>query len=43
VAAAAGILGAQACATAAGDGYTLCVIYHSTTSYNPLPVREAAL
>jgi tripartite-type tricarboxylate transporter receptor subunit TctC len=33
---AAGILGAQACATAAGDGYTLCVIYHSTTSYNPL-------
>jgi tripartite-type tricarboxylate transporter receptor subunit TctC len=33
---AAGILGAQACASAAGDGYTLCVIYHSTTSYNPL-------
>src|SRR5262245_50130873 len=33
---AAGILGAQTCAQAAGDGYTLCVIYHSTTSYNPL-------
>src|SRR5262245_7608692 len=33
---AAGILGAQTCAQAPGDGYTLCVIYHSTTSYNPL-------
>jgi tripartite-type tricarboxylate transporter receptor subunit TctC len=33
---AAGILGAQSCAQAPGDGYTLCVIYHSTTSYNPL-------
>src|SRR4051812_16325023 len=33
---AAGILGGQTCAQAAGDGYTLCVIYHSTTSYNPL-------
>jgi tripartite-type tricarboxylate transporter receptor subunit TctC len=29
-------LGAHTCAQAAGDGYTLCVIYHSTTSYNPL-------
>ena len=33
---ASGILGGQACATAAPDGYTLCVIYHSTVSYNPL-------
>ena len=33
---AAGILGAQSCAQAAPDGYTVCVIYHSTTSYNPL-------
>jgi tripartite-type tricarboxylate transporter receptor subunit TctC len=33
---ASGILAAQACATAAPDGYTLCVIYHSTMSYNPL-------
>jgi tripartite-type tricarboxylate transporter receptor subunit TctC len=33
---AAGILGGQACAQAAGDGYTVCVIYHSTMSYNPL-------
>src|SRR5688572_800865 len=33
---AAGILGGQACARAAPDGYTLCVIYHSTMSYNPL-------
>jgi tripartite-type tricarboxylate transporter receptor subunit TctC len=33
---AAGILGGQACATAAPDGYTLCAIYHSTMSYNPV-------
>ncbi len=33
---AAGILAGQACAQAAGDGYTLCVIYHSTMSYNPV-------
>lgn len=33
---AAGILGAQACAQSPGDGYTLCVIYHSTMSYNPV-------
>lgn len=33
---AAGILGGQACAQAAPDGYTICVIYHSTISYNPL-------
>jgi tripartite-type tricarboxylate transporter receptor subunit TctC len=32
---ASGILGAQACAQAAPDGYTLCTVYHSTTSYNP--------
>ena len=33
---AAGILGGQACARAAPDGYNICVIYHSTMSYNPL-------
>jgi len=33
---AAGILAGQACAQSAGDGYTLCVIYHSTMSYNPV-------
>jgi tripartite-type tricarboxylate transporter receptor subunit TctC len=33
---AAGILGGQACAQSAGDGYTLCIIYHSTMSYNPV-------
>jgi tripartite-type tricarboxylate transporter receptor subunit TctC len=33
---ASGILGAQSCAQAQPDGYTLCTIYHSTTSYNPL-------
>src|SRR5882724_1208209 len=32
---ASGILGGQACAQAAPDGYTLCVIYHSTMTYNP--------
>jgi tripartite-type tricarboxylate transporter receptor subunit TctC len=33
---ASGILGGQACTAAAPDGYNLCVIYHSTLSYNPL-------
>jgi tripartite-type tricarboxylate transporter receptor subunit TctC len=33
---AAGILGGQACARATPDGYNICVIYHSTMSYNPL-------
>jgi tripartite-type tricarboxylate transporter receptor subunit TctC len=33
---ASGIIAAQTCAQAAPDGYTLCVIYHSTMSYNPL-------
>ena len=31
-----GIVAAQACAQAAPDGHTLCVIFHSTMSYNPL-------
>jgi tripartite-type tricarboxylate transporter receptor subunit TctC len=33
---AAGILGGKTCAQAPGDGYTICVIYHSTMSFNPL-------
>ena len=33
---AAGILGGRACAQAAPDGYNICVIYHSTMSFNPL-------
>jgi tripartite-type tricarboxylate transporter receptor subunit TctC len=33
---ASGILAAQSCAQSPPDGYTLCVIYHSTMSYNPL-------
>jgi tripartite-type tricarboxylate transporter receptor subunit TctC len=33
---ASGINAAQTCALATPDGYTLCVIYHSTMSYNPL-------
>jgi tripartite-type tricarboxylate transporter receptor subunit TctC len=33
---AAGILGGKACAQAAPDGYNICVIYHSTMSFNPL-------
>ncbi len=33
---ASGIIAAQSCAQSAPDGYTLCVIYHSTMSFNPL-------
>ena len=33
---AAGILGGKTCAQATGDGYSVCVIYHSTMSFNPL-------
>jgi len=33
---ASGIPAAQACATSPPDGYTLCVIYHSTLVFNPL-------
>ena len=32
---ASGILSAQACAQAAPDGYTLCVLEHGSLSYNP--------
>ncbi|MFC0386957.1 Bug family tripartite tricarboxylate transporter substrate binding protein [Muricoccus vinaceus] len=31
-----GIVGAQACAQAAPDGYTFCAVYHATMSFNPL-------
>jgi tripartite-type tricarboxylate transporter receptor subunit TctC len=33
---ASGIVAAQTCKQASPDGYTICVIYHSTMSYNPL-------
>lgn len=33
---ASGILAGQACAGAAPDGHTICVIYHSTLAFNPL-------
>ena len=33
---AAGILGAQACAASPNDGYTICLVYHNTLSFNPL-------
>jgi tripartite-type tricarboxylate transporter receptor subunit TctC len=33
---ASGIVAGDTCAHAAPDGYTICVIYHSTMSYNPL-------
>jgi len=33
---ASGILAGQACAQSTPDGYTFCVVYHSTMSYNPL-------
>lgn len=31
-----GVIGADACAQAQPDGYTICAIYHATTSYNPI-------
>ena len=33
---ASGIVAGQTCTQADPDGYTICVIYHSTMSYNPL-------
>jgi tripartite-type tricarboxylate transporter receptor subunit TctC len=33
---ASGIIAARACAQAAADGYTVCIINHSQLSYNPL-------
>ncbi|MBX9843008.1 MAG: tripartite tricarboxylate transporter substrate binding protein [Xanthobacteraceae bacterium] len=33
---AAGILGGKSCAQAAPDGTNICIIYHSTMSFNPL-------
>ena len=32
---ASGIVGAEACAKAAPDGYTICAVYHSIMSFNP--------
>ena len=32
---ASGIVGAQACARADADGYTICAVYHNTMSLNP--------
>lgn len=32
---ASGIVGAEACARAPADGYTLCAVYHATMSFNP--------
>ena len=37
---ASGITAGRACAQANPDGYTICVIYHSTMSYNPLLFRN---
>jgi tripartite-type tricarboxylate transporter receptor subunit TctC len=37
---ASGIPGAQACAQATPDGYTLCLVYHNTLSINPLMFNE---
>ncbi len=37
---ASGIVAGRNCAQAAPDGYTICVIYHSTLSYNPLLFRN---
>ncbi len=30
-----GVIGAQACATAPPDGYTICAVYHAIMSFNP--------
>jgi tripartite-type tricarboxylate transporter receptor subunit TctC len=32
---ASGVVGAEACARAAADGYTICAVYHSIMSFNP--------
>jgi len=37
---ASGTPAAQACATSPPDGYTLCVIYHSTLVFNPLLLEK---
>jgi tripartite-type tricarboxylate transporter receptor subunit TctC len=37
---ASGIVAGRECAQASPDGYTICVIYHSTMSYNPLLFRK---
>ncbi len=37
---ASGIVAGRNCANATPDGYTICVIYHSTMSYNPLLFRN---
>ncbi len=37
---AAGIPGAQACAQSAGDGYTICVVFHNQLSFNPVMFKN---
>ena len=37
---AAGIPGAQACAQAPNDGYTLCVVFHNQLSFNPVQFKN---
>jgi tripartite-type tricarboxylate transporter receptor subunit TctC len=37
---ASGAIGAEACAKSAPDGYTLCTVYHSIMSYNPLTFEK---
>jgi tripartite-type tricarboxylate transporter receptor subunit TctC len=37
---ASGVIGAEACAKAAPDGYTVCAVYHSIMSYNPLTIDK---
>jgi len=37
---ASGVIGAEACAKAAADGYTVCAVYHSIMSYNPYTIDK---
>ena len=37
---AAGIPGGQACAQSAGDGHTLCVVFHNQLSFNPVMFKN---
>jgi tripartite-type tricarboxylate transporter receptor subunit TctC len=37
---AAGIPGAQACAQAPSDGYTICLVFHNTLSFNPITYNK---
>lgn len=37
---ASGVIGADTCAKAPPDGYTVCAVYHATMSFNPLTIEK---